>query len=247
MAKSHLKLVATTGNIPTVRTPRRGRNTEYRTREHLTENEVKRLIEATASHRDATMILLAFRHGLRAEQVDFEMGVLHVRRAKAGTPSTHPLTGRELRALRRLQRETGPSTHLFMSERKAPISTDGFQKLVERLSARQVTSGGRKECRNPRKEKGLSRYRAPVSQNASPQSAHTLKANITHPKSPRARIPHHRTPRLGCSSESRSSLPKSRRCSSYQATESFLDIIAFYPARDTKGTNFLYQPHFPPL
>ena len=69
-----------------------------------------------------------------------------------------------------MQRETGPSTHLFMSERKAPISTDGFQKLVERLSARQVTSGGRKECRNPRKEKGLSRYRAPVSQNASPQS-----------------------------------------------------------------------------
>ncbi len=102
MAKSHLKLVATTGNIPTVRTPRRGRNTEYRTREHLTENEVKRLIEATASHRDATMILLAFRHGLRAaelvdlrwEQVDFEMGVLHVRRAKAGTPSTHPLRAR---------------------------------------------------------------------------------------------------------------------------------------------------------
>jgi hypothetical protein len=46
------------------------------------------------------------------------------------------LTGRELRALRRLQRETGPSTHLFMSERKAPISTDGFQKMIERLSDR---------------------------------------------------------------------------------------------------------------
>jgi len=54
----------------------------------------------------------------------------------AGTPATHPLTGRELRALRRLQRENGPSTHLFMSERKAPISTAGFQKMVERTSAR---------------------------------------------------------------------------------------------------------------
>jgi type 1 fimbriae regulatory protein FimB/type 1 fimbriae regulatory protein FimE len=92
----------------------------------------------------ATMVLLAFRHGLRAselvdlrwDQVDFELGVLHVRRAKAGTPATHPLTGRELRALRRLQRETRPSTHLFMSERKAPISIDGFQKMVERLSVR---------------------------------------------------------------------------------------------------------------
>jgi type 1 fimbriae regulatory protein FimB/type 1 fimbriae regulatory protein FimE len=144
MAKSHLKLVTPTGKNPTVRTPRRARNAEYRTREHLTEAEVERLIEATTTHRDATMVLLAFRHGLRAaelvdlrwDQVDFELGVLHVRRAKSGTPATHPLTGRELRALRRLQRETGPSVHLFMSERKAPISVDGFQKMVERLSVR---------------------------------------------------------------------------------------------------------------
>jgi integrase len=142
MANAHLKLVTPTGEIPTV-APRRGKNAEYRTREHLTQSEVERLIEAASSHRDATMILLAFRHGLRAselvdlrwDQVDFELGVLHVRRAKAGTPATHPLTGRELRALRRLQRKTG-GTHLFMSERKAPISIDGFQKMVERLSIR---------------------------------------------------------------------------------------------------------------
>jgi type 1 fimbriae regulatory protein FimB/type 1 fimbriae regulatory protein FimE len=59
------------------------------------------------------MVLIAFRHGLRAselcdlrwDQVDFARAVLHVRRAKNGTPSTHPLTGREMRALRRLQRE----------------------------------------------------------------------------------------------------------------------------------------------
>jgi len=143
MANAHLRLVTPTGEIPTV-TPRRGKNAEYRTREHLTEAEVERLIEATTSHRYATMVLLAFRHGLRAselvdlrwDQVDFDLGLLHVRRAKAGTPATHPLTGRELRALRRLQRETGPATHLFMSERKAPTSVDGFQKMVERLSTR---------------------------------------------------------------------------------------------------------------
>jgi integrase len=144
MGNPALGLVTPTGEIPTIQTPRRKKNVEYRTREHLTEHEVERLIEATSSHRDATMILLAFRHGLRAselvdlrwEQVDFQTGVLHVRRAKAGTPATHPLTGRELRALRRLQRENGTSTHLFMSERKAPISIDGFQKMVERLSLR---------------------------------------------------------------------------------------------------------------
>jgi len=114
MANPRLKLVAPSGKIPTVRTPLRRPNAALRTREHLTEREVERLIEATTSHRDATMILLTFRHGLRAaelvdlrwDQVDFETGILHVRRAKAGTPATHPLTGRELRALRRLQRET---------------------------------------------------------------------------------------------------------------------------------------------
>jgi integrase len=143
MANAHLKLVTPTGDIPTV-TPRRRPNAEYRTREHLTEAEVERLIEATTSHRDATMVLIAYRHGLRAselvdlrwDQVDFQMGILHVRRAKAGTPATHPLTGRELRALRRLQREAPQATHLFMSERKAPISVDGFQKMIERLSDR---------------------------------------------------------------------------------------------------------------
>lgn len=87
---------------------------------------------------------------LRWDQIDFTAGVLHVRRAKAGTPATHPLTGRELRALRRLQRETGPSTHLFMSERKAPISVDGFQKMVERLSARQGWLPGSRAHAAPR-------------------------------------------------------------------------------------------------
>jgi hypothetical protein len=53
----------------------------------------------------------------------------------APTLADHFLAG-ELRALRRLQRETGPSTHLFMSGRKAPISADGFQKMIERVSAR---------------------------------------------------------------------------------------------------------------
>ena len=112
---THLKLIAPSTERRTVgRKP----NSELRTREHLTATEVDRLIEAAKDnrqgHRDATMILLAYRHGLRAsevcdlrwDQIDFDQAVLHVRRVKAGTPSTHPLTGAELRALRRLQRET---------------------------------------------------------------------------------------------------------------------------------------------
>ena len=57
--------------------------------------------------------------------------LLHVRRLKNGSPATHPLTGRELRALRRLQRET-KSPFVFVSERGAPFSIRGFQAMVER-------------------------------------------------------------------------------------------------------------------
>jgi integrase len=87
--------------------------------------------------RDATMILMAFRHGLRAselcslrwEQVDLVHGRLHVHRLKNGVPSVHPLTGIELRALRRLQREQKPGRYVFMSERGAPMSAVAFRRL----------------------------------------------------------------------------------------------------------------------
>jgi type 1 fimbriae regulatory protein FimB/type 1 fimbriae regulatory protein FimE len=91
-------------------TPTRPKNADVRTREYLTEREIEKLIEACEdnrwAHRDQTMILLAFRHGLRASelcdlqwtQVDFDHASLAVTRAKNGTPATHPLTGRELRA-----------------------------------------------------------------------------------------------------------------------------------------------------
>jgi integrase len=136
-----LKVVAPTNKKRTVG---RKANAEYRTREHLTEQEVERLVEAARDnrhgHRDFTMVLIAFRHGLRAselvdlrwEQVDLRGGLLHVRRVKQGTPATHPLTGRELRALRRLEREAAGSPSIFVSERGTPFSTRGFQAMVER-------------------------------------------------------------------------------------------------------------------
>ena len=141
----HLKVVGP-GNVKrTVALPVRKPNAAYRSREHLTEREVERLVEAAKDnrlgHRDSTMVPLAFRHGLRAselvdlrwEQVDPENAMLHVRRVKQGTPATHPLTGRELRALRRLQREQEPkSSYVFTSERGSPFSTAGFLRMVQR-------------------------------------------------------------------------------------------------------------------
>jgi integrase len=144
MTNSHLRLI-TPARIKQTVTPRRRRNTDYRTREHLTEAEVEKLIDAAKGnrygHRDATMILVAFRHGLRAaelvslrwDQVDFEGSNLHVTRRKRGKPSTHPISGRELRALRRLKREAQiQSPFMFVSERGSPFSVAGFQKLIAR-------------------------------------------------------------------------------------------------------------------
>ena len=66
----HLKVVAPTSDKCTVALPVRKPNAAYRSREHLTEREVERLVEAAKDnrwgHRDATMVLVAFRHGLRA-------------------------------------------------------------------------------------------------------------------------------------------------------------------------------------
>jgi type 1 fimbriae regulatory protein FimB/type 1 fimbriae regulatory protein FimE len=144
MAKTHLKLVAPTTEKRTV-TPRRLPNAELRTREYLTEAEVAKLMKAAGDnrygHRDATMILVCYRHGLRAselvdlrwDQFDFNAATLHVRRAKKGTPATHPIRGDEMRASRRLQREQEPkSAFVFTSERGSPFTTAGFARMVER-------------------------------------------------------------------------------------------------------------------
>jgi len=142
MANATLKLVSPATENRTV-TPLRRPNAELRPREHLTEHEIDKLVEAAKGNRwgqrDATMILIAFRHGLRASELcglqwsdmEFETGTLHLRRAKGGTTATHPLLGDELRALRSLKRDA-KSPFIFVSERGAPFTVSGFAKLVER-------------------------------------------------------------------------------------------------------------------
>jgi type 1 fimbriae regulatory protein FimB/type 1 fimbriae regulatory protein FimE len=115
-------------------------------RQWLTESEVEQLCYAARKrgrygHRDATMILVAYRHGLRVselvaliwDQVDLKAGRLQVIRRKGSDDSLQPLTGGEIRALRRIRREQPTGTrHVFVSERGAPLSVNGFFKLITR-------------------------------------------------------------------------------------------------------------------
>src|SRR5262245_31319359 len=159
MLNPHLTLVTPAIEKRTVQTPRRLPNAKLRTREHLTEAEIDRLTRAPEArmgrlsraakpnrygHPDTTMILVAYRHGLRSselvdlrwDQIDFTAATLHVRRVKRGTPSTHPILGDELRALRRLQREQqSQSPFVFTSERGAPFTAAGFARMLERAGA----------------------------------------------------------------------------------------------------------------
>jgi len=106
-------------------------------RRHLTSNEVERMIAAARSadgrlaERDALLILIAYRHGLRAselialrwDQIDLKAGTLHIARLKHGSSSTHPLRGPELRALQAWRREQGDATlYVFTSLRVSPMT-----------------------------------------------------------------------------------------------------------------------------
>lgn len=133
---------AENGKVP----PRRLPNAARRPREYLTPEEVERLIatarkriSARNPHRDASMILMGYRHGLRASELcamrwdmlDLAQGRYHVTRRKNGCPSVHLIRGTEIRDLRRLKREQVPeSIYVFTSERRGPLTPAAFRKLL---------------------------------------------------------------------------------------------------------------------
>ena len=129
------------GKVP----PIRRKNADIRSREYLTSDEVDRLSAAAKSigrhgHRDMTMIIMMFRHGLRVSEliaprwdmIDLKQGIMHVSRLKNGMPSVHPLRGPEIRALRKLQRDYPSSPYVFVTERRGPLTSATVRKLVAR-------------------------------------------------------------------------------------------------------------------
>lgn len=131
--------------MPRTQPPPKIPNQLKRTREHLLPDEVEAMIKAARTvgrhpHRDATLILFAYRHGLRIselvalrwEQVDFSGATIYINRLKQGVSATHPLRGPELRALRQLHREYPDSAYLFVSERKAALAAATARGIIER-------------------------------------------------------------------------------------------------------------------
>ncbi len=123
----------------------RPKNETVREREHLRPDEMELLIKAAGAvgrygHRDATLLLMIYRHGLRVseaialqwQQVDFKTAHIYINRCKNGNPSNQPILGDELRALRKLQRDYPDSSYLFVTERKGPLTDHTVRKLVTR-------------------------------------------------------------------------------------------------------------------
>ncbi len=125
----------------------RYRNVDLRAREHLYLDEVEAMIRAAKKvgrhgHRDATLILMLFRHGFRvAEAIDLRCDqvrledrnkTIYVTRAKNGTPATHPLDRREANALRELKKQYPDSSRVFVTERGTSLSQSLVRHIVKR-------------------------------------------------------------------------------------------------------------------
>jgi type 1 fimbriae regulatory protein FimB/type 1 fimbriae regulatory protein FimE len=138
-----LRLVETT---PAAKKQRVGRKTDadYGRDGHryLTPEQVAALVKAARTNRhgarDALMISLAYRHGLRASElvdlrwnaIDWRRADIAVNRLKNGKDTRQPLDGNDLRALRTLHRDRQSDEYVFMSER-GPFTRDGFSKLLK--------------------------------------------------------------------------------------------------------------------
>ena len=125
--------------------PPRKKSRDESVRDYLRPDEVDAMVQAARTSgrhrvRDAAIILLLFRHGLRTaelvalrwQQVDLKAGYLDVHRVKQGHDSKHPLRGPQLRLLRELQRTYLDSPYVFVSERKAPLSPRSIREIVAR-------------------------------------------------------------------------------------------------------------------
>lgn len=120
-------------------------NLTYRSREHLTPKEVHRLIEVAGERgrhrlRDRTLLLLMFRHGLRAgeacllkwDAVMFDEKAIAITRLKGSMSGMHRLQPDELGALSQLRQEQSKGYFVFSNERGEQMTTGAIAKIMQR-------------------------------------------------------------------------------------------------------------------
>ena len=130
----------------------------------LTQDEILRVLRtASDSVRDHAMILLAFRHGMRASEVcnlelrdlDLKNGEVTIRRLKGSLKTTQPLADlqgqpllSEKRVLRAWLAERGdhPSKYVFVSQKSGKLHRSQFYRV---FSAAAEKAGLSKDKRHP--------------------------------------------------------------------------------------------------
>jgi integrase len=123
-------------------------------RKHLTPHEVDVLLNTCRDFRNRTMVLIAYRHGLRVSeltslewsQIDLTTGTIALHRLKSGIPSNHPLTGQEIRSLRRLRRDNPNSRHVFLSSRGTPMTRQNVNAFLADLGRQGLISRSLPTC-----------------------------------------------------------------------------------------------------
>ncbi len=128
-----------------VRKPRRKKKVTRRSRDYVLPKEMDRVLKAAVNtgrhgHRNYTLILLCYRHGLRVGEVtelrwrmvDLKKKVLRVKRLTNGINSVHPLRKEELVALRKLKREYPGSSYLFTTDHGTNMTVTNAGRIVAR-------------------------------------------------------------------------------------------------------------------
>jgi site-specific recombinase XerD len=121
------------------------KNRKVAKRTFLSAQEVSQILSAAKntrySTRDRALILLTFRHGLRASeavslqwsQIDLKAGRLQVNRLKGSADSVQPMEADEVRLLQSLKKGSSDNAFVFVTERGTVMSADNFLKLMIRL------------------------------------------------------------------------------------------------------------------
>jgi type 1 fimbriae regulatory protein FimB len=132
---------------------KRPKQKRQRDKEYLTDHEVEQLMEAAADGRhgvrDQLLILLAWRHGLRCEelvslklnQITIPGRELYVLRVKGSVSNHHPMQEDEIRLLKRWLKvreanKGARSDRLFLTERGEGMQPHAFNHLLTVIGQR---------------------------------------------------------------------------------------------------------------